>query len=73
MNQNLYKDRLVPTYQPTLELVTGLGSRVWDREGNEYLDLTSGIAVSAFGHCHSDLVNALSGQAQRCSILAIYL
>ena len=64
MNQNLYKARLVPTYQPSLELVKGLGSRVWDREGNEYLDLTSGIAVSALGHCHPDLVNALSSQAQ---------
>ena len=41
----------------------GLGSRVWDTEGREYLDLAGGIAVNALGHCHPDLVQALTEQA----------
>ncbi|WP_368737126.1 aminotransferase class III-fold pyridoxal phosphate-dependent enzyme, partial [Vibrio cholerae] len=28
------------------------GSRVWDTEGRDYLDLAGGIAVNALGHCH---------------------
>ena len=35
-----------------------LGSRVWDTEGREYIDLSGGIAVNALGHCHPDLVAA---------------
>ena len=33
-----------------------LGSRVWDTEGREYIDLSGGIAVNALGHCYPDLV-----------------
>ena len=43
----------------------GLGSRVWDTEGREYIDLAGGIAVNALGHCHPALVNALTEQAHR--------
>lgn len=42
-----------------------LGSRVWDTEGREYLDMAGGIAVNALGHCHPDLVAALKGQAEK--------
>lgn len=42
-----------------------LGSRVWDTEGREYVDLAGGIAVNALGHCHPELVRALHGQAQK--------
>ncbi|WP_274584477.1 acetylornithine/succinyldiaminopimelate transaminase [Neisseria leonii] len=41
----------------------GLGSRVWDTQGREYIDLAGGIAVNALGHCHPALVAALTGQA----------
>ena len=41
----------------------GQGSRVWDTEGREYLDLAGGIAVNALGHCHPELVQALTEQA----------
>ena len=43
----------------------GLGSRVWDTEGREYLDLAGGIAVNALGHCHPVLVQALTEQAHK--------
>ena len=31
---------------PSLEIVRGKGSRLWDASGMEYLDFTSGIAVT---------------------------
>lgn len=41
------------------------GSRVWDTEGREYLDLAGGIAVNALGHCHPVLQDALQQQAAK--------
>ena len=41
------------------------GSRVWDTEGREYLDLAGGIAVNALGHCHPVLQDALTEQAAK--------
>jgi len=43
----------------------GQGSRVWDTEGREYIDLAGGIAVNALGHCHPALLSALTEQAQK--------
>ncbi|VFB18314.1 acetylornithine/succinylornithine family transaminase [Pseudomonas fragi] len=55
---------LVPTYNPSSFLpVRGLGSRLWDREGRERIDFTSGIAVNVLGHAHPQLLDALRGQA----------
>jgi len=45
-------------------LERGFGSRVWDVEGREYIDLTAGWGVTAIGHCHPDLVAAISDQAR---------
>ncbi|EGF10920.1 acetylornithine transaminase [Neisseria bacilliformis ATCC BAA-1200] len=42
-----------------------LGSRVWDTEGREYIDLAGGIAVNALGHCHPALIAALNEQAHK--------
>jgi len=47
---------------PSAELVRGEGARVWDSEGNEYLDFLAGIAVLSLGHAHPALVNAVSTQ-----------
>lgn len=41
------------------------GSRVWDAEGREYIDLAGGIAVNALGHCHPALIEALHEQAAK--------
>ncbi|MFD6414135.1 aminotransferase class III-fold pyridoxal phosphate-dependent enzyme, partial [Nocardia asteroides] len=48
---------------PRLPLVRGRGTRVWDAEGNEYLDFVGGIAVNALGHAHPAVVRAMSEQA----------
>jgi acetylornithine/N-succinyldiaminopimelate aminotransferase len=43
-------------------LVRGKGLEMWDQTGKRYLDFTSGIAVSALGHCPPVLVDALTAQ-----------
>lgn len=48
---------------PALGLVRGVGTRVWDEQGNEYLDMLGGIAVNALGHGHPRIVEAISAQA----------
>ena len=42
------------------------GWRVWDTDGREYLDLTSGWGVTCLGHCHPALVAAITQQLGRC-------
>jgi acetylornithine/N-succinyldiaminopimelate aminotransferase len=49
--------------QPDIELVRGEGVRLFDAEGRDYIDCTSGIAVNALGHGHPHLVAALKAQA----------
>ena len=47
---------------PPLALARGAGSQVWDADGNQYLDLLAGIAVSALGHAHPAIVAAVTAQ-----------
>jgi len=56
----------VPVYQPReMILDRGLGSRVWDLDGREYVDFGAGIAVNALGHQAPELVEALVTQAHK--------
>ncbi len=60
----LYDANVLKNYaRAALTLVRGRGAQVWDDAGQCYLDFTSGIAVSALGHCHPDWVAAISRQA----------
>lgn len=55
---------MVPNYAPVdMVPVRGLGSRLWDQQGRDYIDLAGGIAVNALGHAHPGLVEALTEQA----------
>ncbi len=55
-----------PNYRPApIVLQGGDGCEVYDTEGGRYLDLVSGIAVSALGHNHPALVKAIRAQAGR--------
>jgi acetylornithine/N-succinyldiaminopimelate aminotransferase len=47
---------------PPLVLVRGKGSRVWDADGREYVDLVAGIAVNSLGHADARLVAAVTDQ-----------
>ena len=43
----------------------GAGSRVWDADGNEYVDLHGGYGVMAVGHAHPAVVRAVSERVAR--------
>ena len=64
--QSLERDALMPTYaRNPVEFVRGEGTRLWDDQGNEYLDFLAGISVVQVGHCHPAVVGAISEQAGR--------
>jgi acetylornithine/N-succinyldiaminopimelate aminotransferase len=46
-------------------LVRGKGTRVWDLEGEEYLDFVSGLAVCNLGHSHPRVVKTIQDQAEK--------
>lgn len=53
-------------YRPRpLVLDYGLGARVWDIKGREYVDFAAGIAVNSLGHGDPDLKAALHAQADK--------
>ena len=55
---------LMSTYQPlALSFSRGLGTRLWDQAGREYLDAVAGVAVTNVGHSHPKIVCAISEQA----------
>lgn len=59
----LGKSALFPNYSRyPLTLVKGEGSRLWDDEGNEYLDFMSGLAVTNLGHAPQPVKEKLIGQ-----------
>jgi len=47
-----------------LELIKGRGTRVFDTQGREYLDLLAGIAVCGLGHCHPEISEVIKDQCQ---------
>jgi len=57
---------VMPTYgRLPVALTHGQGLRIWDVDGNEYLDALSGIAVNTLGHAHPRLVAALQDQVSK--------
>jgi len=61
---DLYDAHVLRNYaRAALTLVRGRGSLVWDDQGRQFLDFTSGIAVNALGHCHPHWVAAIQRQA----------
>jgi succinylornithine aminotransferase len=61
-----FNQYLVPLYAPAEFIpVRGEGSRLWDQQGQEYIDFAGGIAVNAVGHAHPVAVNALLEQGQK--------
>jgi predicted acetylornithine/succinylornithine family transaminase len=62
----LEREHQVPAYaRLPVALERGEGSRLWDTEGSEYIDLQTGLAVSSVGHCHPKVVEAICVQAGR--------
>ncbi len=64
--QEIERTSVVSTYARfPVEFVRGDGARLWDSEGNEYLDFLCGISVTNVGHCHPRVVEAVREQAGR--------
>jgi acetylornithine/N-succinyldiaminopimelate aminotransferase len=73
--QNRYAAAMMLNYGlPPVALARGEGCVVWDVDGNSYLDLLGGIAVSALGHAHPAIVAAVTEQAGRLAHISnLYL
>lgn len=66
VERSQFDEVMVPCYSPMAMIpVKGEGSRLWDQDGTEYIDFAGGIAVSCLGHCHPNMVNALTEQANK--------
>lgn len=66
VSRELFDEVMVPNYAPGAVIpVRGKGSRVWDQEDREFIDLAGGIAVTCLGHSHPGLVSALMEQADK--------
>ncbi len=64
--QALEAAHAVPTYvRNPVEFVRGAGCRLWDADGNEYLDFLAGISVLNVGHCHPRIVETVCEQVGR--------
>ncbi|MEM3421877.1 MAG: aspartate aminotransferase family protein [Candidatus Hadarchaeum sp.] len=48
-----------------LTIVKGRGMFVWDSKGRKYLDFVAGVAVCSLGHCHPEVVKAITTQARK--------
>ncbi|EPB7495815.1 bifunctional succinylornithine transaminase/acetylornithine transaminase [Klebsiella aerogenes] len=57
---------MVPCFAPAPFIpVKAAGSRVWDQQGKDYIDVAGGIAVNALGHANPALANALKAQLDK--------
>jgi acetylornithine/N-succinyldiaminopimelate aminotransferase len=64
--QELERTSVIGSYARfPVEFVRGEGARLWDEDGNEYLDFLCGISVTSIGHCHPRVVEAIRVQAAR--------
>ena len=69
-----YKKYLMPTYTPSVVVSKAKGSRVYDAEGKQYYDFTSGIGCHNVGHCTDGVVKAVREQVEtlgHCSNLYV--
>lgn len=64
--QELERESVMHTYaRLPVQFVRGEGARLWDEQGNEYLDFLAGLAVANLGHCHPKVVEAVREQVGR--------
>src|SRR5262249_26822743 len=63
--QALEARHVLQTYRRApITFVRGQGVRLYDNDGREYIDLLSGIGVTALGHAHPRLTRAIADQAE---------
>ena len=60
------RQHIMPVYRPPEEaFIRGEGTRLFTEDGTAYLDFVAGIAVSALGHSHPAMVDALKDQVEK--------
>jgi acetylornithine/N-succinyldiaminopimelate aminotransferase len=65
---NLWSQNLMANYSlPSITLVKGKGSIVYDADGKKYVDMLGGIATNILGHSHPAVVSAVSRQIKTLS------
>ena len=57
-------------YDVTFE--KGLGCKIYDTDGNEYVDFVSGVAVNCLGHSHPAIINAITDQSSQLIHISNY-
>ncbi len=62
-DDQLMSGSMIPRYPFVMD--HGSGARVWDVDGNEYIDFAAGLAVTSTGHSHPAVVKAITEQAQK--------
>ena len=63
-SRQLDAEHVMQTYgRLPVAFVRGEGTRLWDSEGNEYLDFLGGLAVTSLGHAHPEVAAAIADQA----------
>jgi len=62
-DNDVMSESITPRYPFVIE--RGEGARVWDVDGQEYIDFAAGIAVNQTGHAHPKVVQAVIDQAQK--------
>ncbi|MFP4135017.1 MAG: aspartate aminotransferase family protein [Halothece sp.] len=65
-NLQTFDQYVMPTYgRFPIAISEGKGCRLWDTEGNSYLDFVAGIATCTLGHAHPAFVKAVTEQVQK--------
>ncbi|MCG8686727.1 MAG: aminotransferase class III-fold pyridoxal phosphate-dependent enzyme, partial [Desulfobacterales bacterium] len=60
------KNHLMNSYARfDVEFERGIGAKVYDTKGKEYLDFVAGVAVNSLGHCHPAIIKALDEQSKK--------
>jgi 4-aminobutyrate aminotransferase len=62
-DEQIMSGSMMPRYPFVMD--HGAGARVWDVDGNEYIDFAAGIAVNSTGHSHPRVVEAVTEQAKK--------
>lgn len=67
------KDSVMNTYgRFDVTFEKGLGSKIYDVNGKEYVDFVSGVAVNCLGHSHPAIINAITEQSKRLMHISNY-
>ena len=62
-DEQIMSGSMIPRYPFVMD--RGQGARVWDVDGNDYVDFGAGIAVTSTGHSHPRVVEAITEQAKK--------